>query len=144
LRTDGEVVGGLQNDIVFDNRVLDLARRDCVIYPAIGLFPLQAGPNCLDDATIGACKNLSKSLVRCGGTPQGEGCPSGAGEETSVFRAIIVATAAPNNNAIPDGPLYSCTFDVIDSDGLPIGLIDSNVVVADPFGLRLETASMAP
>lgn len=137
----GATVGGMQNDIIFDNTIVNLSRAaECRINAAIGLFP--GGDSCLDDSTIGPCKNLSSVLNTCGGTPQAEGCPSGAGTNISVFRGIIAATAAPNNNAIPDGPLYTCTFDVVNAEALPAALEASNVVVSDPVGTRLDSTGV--
>lgn len=139
LASDGMNVGGMQNDIVFDNTKVNLARAaECRINPAIGLFP--GGDSCLEDSSIGPCKNLSSVLNVCGGTPQAEGCPPGSGTNISVFRGIIAATAAPNNNAIPDGVLYTCTFNVVNASALPAVLTNNNVVVSDPFGSRLDAS----
>jgi hypothetical protein len=141
LVTDGESVGGMQNDIIFDNTIVNLnAAGDCVINPAIGLFP--GGSSCLDDTSVGPCKNLSRVLNVCGGSPQAEGCPAGAGTNISVFRGIIAATAAPNNNEIPDGVLYTCTFQIVNAGALPTTLQASNVVVSDPFGVRLDAGGL--
>lgn len=136
---NGATVGGMQNDIIFNNTVVNLARAaDCRINAAIGLFP--GGNSCLDDSTIGPCKNLSSVLNTCGSGA--EGCPEGAGAETSVFRGIIAATAAPNNNAIPDGVLYTCTFQVVNAAGLPAALDANNVVVSNPTGTRLDSVGV--
>jgi hypothetical protein len=91
----------------------------------------------LDDPSIGPCKNLNSVIQTC---PGGDGCPDGASSDTKVFRGIIAATAAPNNNVIPDGVLYTCTFNVVDAGALPATLEASNVVVSDPFGVRLDAA----
>jgi hypothetical protein len=107
LRSGGEAVGGIQNDIIFDDRVLQIDAKDCAIDPPIGLFPLgRDGTSCLEDSTIGPCKNLSKIVYQCGEGGQGDGCRPDARPGVSVFRGIVVATAAPNVNAIPDGVLY--------------------------------------
>jgi hypothetical protein len=134
LITNGMSVGGMQNDIIFDNTLVSLsAATQCRINPAIGLSP--PGGDCLEDTSVGPCKNLSRVLNTCGGTPQAQGCPEGAGSNISVFRGIIAATAAPNNNEIPDGPLYTCTFTANSSAGLD----NNNVVVSNPTGTRLDS-----
>jgi hypothetical protein len=137
LFSDGNAVGGMQNDVIFDNSIINLpSAASCRINPEIGLFP--GGSSCLDDPSIGACKNLSSVLTQCGGSPQPQGCPAGAGTNISVFRGIIAATAAPNDNEIPDGVLYTCTFSVVNAAGLPTVLTNSNIVVSDPLGERIE------
>lgn len=138
LAANGASVGGMQNDIIFDNtKVFLAAANSCVLNSAIGLNP--PGGSCIDDGpTVGPCKNLSRVLNQCGGTPQAQGCPEGAGTEISVFRGIIAATAVPNNNEIPDGILYTCTFNVVGT--LPTDLTNSNVVVSNPTGTRLDSA----
>ena len=143
LRSNGQVVGGMQNDIIVDEHVMRIDSADCEIEPSIGLFPLgRDAVNCLEDPTIGPCKNLAKALHQCGLQPQAEGCPSDAGNGVSVFRGIVAAVAAPNNNRIPDGRLYSCRATVVDADGLPEGCAVNNVVVSDPIGRRLENVGI--
>jgi hypothetical protein len=138
LRGTGLSLGGMQNDILFDNTVLSLGAGDCQINPAIGLFPAgPEGPSCLDDTTIGPCKNFSKTLVQCGSDPPSPLCPPGAPASLSIFRGIVAATAAPNNNVIPDGVVYTCRFRVSDPARLPAVLDASNVVVSNPTGTRL-------
>jgi hypothetical protein len=132
LAANGASVGGMQNDIIFDNRFVNLARvQDCAINPAIGLM----GEACTDDPSIGPCKNLSRALNNCGDTPLPPGCP-GADPNLTRFRGIIAATAVPNNNAIPDGVLYTCTFQVTQT---PADLTNANVVVSNPTGTRLDS-----
>jgi hypothetical protein len=138
MRTDGESVGGMQADLIFDDAVLELL--GCRINPDIGLFPLGPAPatTCHDDTSIGPCKNMSSVLNQCDRTPPPEGCPSEDAGRTSVFRAIIVGTAAPNDNEIPAGVLYTCDLRVIDRQLLPTVLSIGNVVVSNPHGLRLD------
>lgn len=137
----GNRVGGIQNDIIFDNSILGLKATDCRIEAAIGLFPLGTdGPaNCLEDTTIGPCKNLSKSINQCGGDPPYPDCPDAAPSTISLLRVILAATAAPNNNSIPPGVMYTCDFQVLDAGALPTALIASNVVASDPVGSRLTS-----
>jgi len=135
LASNGGSVGGMQNDIIFDNTKVQLANAQaCRINAAIGLTP--NGMDCMEDTSVGPCKNLSRVLNVCGGTPQAQGCPEGATSTTSVFRGIIAATAAPNNNPIPDGVLYTCTFAVTTT---PADLDNNNVVVSNPTGTRLDS-----
>src|SRR5215470_14707274 len=135
LISDGETVGGMQNDIIFDNTMLTLTAGDCVINPAIGTAP----DGCNQDPVVGPCKTLSKTLHACGATPQPAGCPAGAGTNISVFRGIVAATAVPNTNPIPDGTLYTCTFTVVGAT--PITLTNSNIVASSPTGTRLTDVS---
>src|SRR5262245_37519130 len=134
LAAGSSMVGGSQNDIIFDSSVVNLtAASACRINPAIGLFP--SGNDCTVDATVGPCKNLSSVIQSC---PGGDGCPAGAGANIKVFRGIIAATAAPNNNAIPSGTLYTCNFTVVNAAALPTTLTNDNIVVSDPVGTRLD------
>lgn len=132
LRSEGGNVGGMQNDILFDSSVVNLARVGaCTINAAIGTNE----PGCEEDPVVGPCKTLSRNLVNCGTSPTAPGC-DGQGASISRFRGIIAATAVPNNNDIPDGSvLYTCEFDVISTPG---ELTNTNIVASDPFGVRLD------
>lgn len=137
LVSAGASVGGVQNDVLFDNRIVNLpSATRCTINPAIGTN-LEA---CDEDPVTAPCKTLSRQLSVCGGSPQPPGCPEGADATISRFRGIIAATAVPNANPIPDGPLFVCDFDVVDIDLLPAALLNANVVVSDPVGNRIEGA----
>jgi len=134
------VVGGVQNDLIFDNRVLALEEQDCQVNHEVGNMP--RGPDfvtCFDDSTIGPCKTLNKRLVRCSNTPDNGLCPPRAAAHTSVMRAIIAATAVPNDHSIPDGALYTCVFTILDPSRLP-GLIKNTATVgSDPVGNRIDS-----
>lgn len=132
LRTQGASVGGTQNDILFDSRLVNLPRLSaCTINPALGTLQ----PGCEADPVIGPCKTLGRNLVNCGATPTAPGC-EGQPPSTSRFRGIVAATAVPNTNPIPDGSvLYSCEFDVVTT---PAVLANVNVVASDPFGVRID------
>lgn len=136
---EGLGVGGVQNDIIFDNTVLALAARDCTINPAIGFTPLGPPPaiTCGEDTTIGPCKTLSRIVDACDQQPLPEGCPSPV-SNLSRFRAVIAATGAPNDNSIPSGVLYTCAFRVLDPSRLPVALLIATVVAANPEGRRLN------
>jgi hypothetical protein len=138
LTTGNVAVGGFQNDIIFDNTKVQLSSVSaCRINPEIGLNP--SGGACEDNPSVGPCKNLNRSLNRCGGSPQADGCPTGAGSNISVFRAIIAATAVPNTNPIPSGVMYTCTFTVLNP---PAHLGNSGLVVANPNGMRLNAVAL--
>lgn len=139
LDAPGGNVGGVQNDILFDNTILALPGvTRCRINPAIGT----ALPNCEEDTPqiTEPCKTLSRLIVTCGGDPQPNGCPDDADATVSRFRAVIGATAVPNQNPIPDGVIYTCTFDVLDAGSLPTILQATKVVAADAVGERVEPA----
>lgn len=130
-------VGGVQNDLLFDSNVVDLASAaECRINPAIG----DRLPNCEEDPEVitAPCKTLSRLLVNCGGTPQPSGCPVGAGPNIRRFRGVLGATAVPNKNTIPNGILYTCTFTVVDESQLPMSVTLTRPVASDPFGERIE------
>jgi hypothetical protein len=131
LSTGGATVGGMQNDIIFDNTQVSLVAGDCRINAAIS----NTQASCEEDPVVGPCKNLSKTLKQCGASPQPPGCPADAGTNLSVFRGIVAATAVPNTNEIPDGVLYTCTFTAIGT--LPATLTNSNIVASEPDGTRL-------
>ncbi len=137
LVAGNSAVGGAQNDILFDNRIVNLASASaCRINAAIG----DRDPACEEDPITAPCKTLSRQLSVCGGSPQPPGCPADATSTTTRFRGIVAATAVPNANPIPSGALYSCEFDVVDASKLPALLANSNVVVSDPVGNRVEGA----
>lgn len=137
LRSEGGTVGGMQNDILFDSSVVNIASATrCAINPEIG----DRVENCEEDPEniTAPCKTLSRNLVNCGATPAAPGC-DGQPANVSRFRGIIAATAVPNNNAIPDGSiLYTCNFEVVDAGALPTTMTNTNVVASDPFGVRLD------
>ncbi len=139
LTSNGTSVGGLQNTIIFDNTILTLTTGGCTINPAIGLNP--NGNDCTSDTTVGPCKNLSKAIHQCNPAAEPQGCPAGAGTNLSAFTGIIAATAAPNTNTIPDGLLYTCTFTVANAGALPTSLTNSGIVVSNPTGTKLCSAS---
>jgi len=137
LASGGNLVGGMQNDLLFDNTILELAAASsCRINPAIG----DRLPNCEEDPEFitAPCKTLARNLVQCGSVPQPDGCPEGARATTSRFRAIIAATAVPNGNPIPSTVLYTCDFQVRDRGRLPEEILNRNLVVANPSGTRLN------
>jgi lipopolysaccharide export system protein LptA len=143
LADGGNSVGGVQNDIIFDHTAISLPQASrCVLNPALGMFPLGLPPavNCGDDPEIGPCKTLSRDLRNCGDSPLPQGCPE-QNANLSRFRAIIAATATPNDNPIPDGVLYTCTFDVVSVGALPTVLDNMNLVASDPLGERVEPVS---
>lgn len=131
----GANVGGMQNDILFDNTIVGLASANsCRLNPAIG-----TPDECFEDpeeVTL-PCKTMNRRLRVCGADPQPAGCPEDAGDNISVFRGLIASTAVQTTNPLPDGLLYTCTFTVIDPERLPAALINSNAVVSNPFGIRL-------
>jgi len=140
LVTGGDEVGGVQNDIIYDVRAITLAQPSrCTINAAIGGFPLGFPPavTCGEDVSIGPCKTLNRVLNNCGENPTPQGCPS-ADPNLARFRAIIAATATPNDNPIPDAVLYTCIFDVVSAAQLPSALDNMNVVASDPLGNRVE------
>lgn len=135
LFSGGANVGGMQNDILFDNTIVSLAGpASCRINPAIGLVE-----ECFDDpeSITLPCKSMERRLHQCGTNPQPAGCPGDAPATVSRFRAFIASTAVLTTNPIPNGLLYTCTFEVLDPERLPAALINSNVVVSSPFGMRL-------
>lgn len=135
LVSAGAAVGGMQNDILFDNTIVSLAGvTSCQINPAIG-----TPPECFDDPgnTSLPCKTMNRRLRQCGADPQPPGCPEGAGPDLSVFRALIAPTAVLTMNPIPDGVLYTCVFQVVDAGRLPAALSNRDVSVSDPIGVRL-------
>lgn len=129
LATGAASVAGTQNDLVFDNTAVDLASAaSCTIEASIS--DQQAG--CDNDPPAGPCKALSRSLVVCGGSPQPEGCPVSATNTLSRFRGIIAATGQPNENTIPNGPLYHCNFTVKDAGNLPSVIRNLQALASTP------------
>ncbi len=126
-------IGGVQNDIVFDNTVLSLPSvARCHINPAIGA----QDPECQNDPNevTAPCKDIVASLDQCGGAPQPDGCPDGAGTNLTRVRLLIAALSAPVFNPIPDGVLYECEFDVLDTNALPAALTITEITVSKPRG----------
>ena len=137
LAAGGASVGGMQNDIIFDNTQVTLKAADCRINAAIGTAP----HGCNQDPVVGPCKTLSKTLKQCGTNPQPAGCPTNAGTKISAFRGIIAATAVPNTNAIPNGVLYTCIFSIAPGGTLPATLTNSHIVASTPTGKRIDGAT---
>ena len=137
LRSEGASVGGAQNDILFDTRALRLERlSSCSANPTIGdrLDACELDPVPSDSP----CKTLSRHLVNCGDNPTVPGC-EGQPATTSRFRAILAATAVPNNNSIPDGSiLYTCEFSIVGEVPAPVAI--GNVAISTPFGGRLPAS----
>jgi hypothetical protein len=126
-------VGGTQNDFVFDNTVLALPSvARCRINTAIDTQDL----SCQNDPNeiTAPCKNLVASLDDCGGVPQPDGCPDGAGTNLTRLRALVTSLEVPAFNPIPNGLLYECEFDVLDPGGLPTVLDITEVVASRPRG----------
>lgn len=141
LTTDGRLVAGVQNDIVFDGLAVRLpSASSCRINPAIGTD----NANCEEsaDRITQPCKTLSRNLVRCGDEPDAPGC-GGASPDTYRFRGLIAATAVPNTVSIPSGStLYTCTFEVMNSGRLPSALFARKVVASSPFGTLLDASGV--
>jgi hypothetical protein len=128
LVTAGATVVALQDDIVFDNTIVQLSSKvACRIAPAIGTVP----DGCNQDPPEGPCKTLTGDLKQCGAEPQPSGCPDGAGANLSRYRGILAGTAVLNNNPILDGVLYTCTFTTVDTSRLPAELHITNIVASD-------------
>ncbi len=137
LFSGGANVGGMQNDILFDNTIVSLASfSSCQLNPEIGTTP--DGCSLDPEEVTLPCKTLNRRLNRCGTSPQPVGCPANAGENISRFRALIASTAVQTTNPLPNGLLYTCSFDVLDADRLPAALINVNAIVASPFGMKLS------
>jgi hypothetical protein len=144
VRLIGDNVAGTQNDIIFDDTIVDLpSLQACTINPAIGVFPNgQSELSCLDDPSIGPCKVLRGALKRCGTFLQPDGCPPGSGSSLSVFRGIVAVAALLNDHVIPSGSvLYTCEFNVVDAERLPSILTNSNVVVANVQGRQVPSSA---
>lgn len=141
----GEGVAGVQNDLIFDNTIVDIDITTCRINPAIGLFPLGPAPatSCLEDNTIGACKSLAILRKTCIGTSPPEGCPAGAGSNISVITALIAGTATLNNVAMPEGLLYTCEAAVINGVAFPTTLGVSRVIASDGAGRRIPVRAVS-
>src|SRR5262249_49385267 len=137
LASGGESVGGMQNDILFDNTQLTLSAGDCRINADIGTVP----DGCNQDPVVGPCKTLSKTLKQCGTNPQPAACPANAPTTMSLSRAIVAAPAVPNTNPIPDGVLYTCVFSMATGATLPATLTNMNIVASSPTGTRLTDVS---
>jgi MYXO-CTERM domain-containing protein len=129
MATSGVNIAGVQNDIIFDPALVNLAKSsDCVINAAIG--PNQ--PGCDDDPQTAPCKTLQRNLAAC---PAAAGCPEGS-DGMMRFRAILLSTA--NVNTIPDGVLYTCTFKVTGGTGTAV-LENLNFGSSDPDGNAVTT-----
>jgi hypothetical protein len=136
LDSEGESVAGVQNDIVFDPSVISAAAASaCVINPEIG-DRLDA---CDEDPQTAPCKSLQRNLADC---PDAAGCPEGS-DGLARFRGIIISLA--NVNVIPDGVLYTCTFQVSElaQPGETYTLENLNGGASDPAGAALGTTTVS-
>lgn len=136
LDTEGASVAGVQNDIIFDPAIVNLAGASaCTINPAIG----DRLPECDEDPQAAPCKSLQRNLADC---PAAAGCPEGS-EGLRRFRGIILSTA--NVNEIPSGDLFTCEFQVQPDAavGAVAELQNLNVGASDPTGTALDTTGVA-
>jgi hypothetical protein len=134
LQANGKTVAATQNDIVFDPSVLSLpGASNCLINPEIGRFP--DGSFCDDDPSIGPCKLLIRNLGDC---PAAEGCPPSS-NGLKRFRSIVLGP--DNQNPIPDGVLYTCTFNVTGSADQVAHLQNLNALASAPDGSALDTVA---
>ena len=105
---DDTQVAGVQNDLEFDAAVFSITPDRCVINPAIG-------------AGTPADKRLNTSVIPL------------PPETPTMVRNIVVGLES--SNPIPNGVLYTCTFDV--AAGAALGdytLTNGHLVAADPNG----------
>lgn len=132
LASEGAQIAGVQNDIVFDPAMLDLASAsDCSLNPVLATH----NPACAEDS--GPCKQFQRHLGNC---PEAAGCPDGSAG-LRRFRGIIFSTA--NVNLIPDGVLYTCVLTVTGSAGETALLQNLNSASSDPVGKAVETAGQS-
>jgi hypothetical protein len=142
LATGGAAVAGTQNDILFDNSVLQLDAADCSLNPALSDHPPDADP-CTPSHVVAPCKQLVRSVVPCGADPQPFGCPDDAGSHVSVFHGLVFASmSALNLNSIPDGVVYTCTFTVLSPSQLPATLANRRAMASDAFGENLSATAV--
>ena len=123
--SQGEEVAGTQNDITFDPAVVSVAAASaCVINPAIS----DRADGCEDDPNSGPCKQLNRALDDVEG-----------GQKR--FRGLILSLA--NTTTIPDGVLYTCTFQVSSeaTNGQVFPLACSNEGASDPDGAAITPIS---
>jgi len=140
LDADGESVGGLQADILFDRRAVRLdSAASCRIEAALG-DRLDA---CSEDVALAPCKTLNRHLADCGAAPTVPGC-AGQPPHVGRLRAIVAATAIPNHNPIPDGVVFRCEFSLVDENRLPATLTLANTGFSDPVGTRLDGSASGP
>lgn len=124
--SQGEEVAGTQNDITFDPAVVSVAAASaCVINPAIS----DRAAGCEDDPNSGPCKQLNRALDDVEGGKR--------------FRGLILSLA--NTTTIPDGVLYTCTFQVAqDAEiGAVFPLACSNEGASDPDGAAITTSCVS-
>lgn len=119
-------IAGIQNDIIFDPRVLARVEgHGCRIDPAIGFS--QA---CDDDPRSGPCKKLHSNVRPCA---EDGNCPEGL-EDWDAIRVLLLSLM--NVNPFPPGVAYSCRFKIRD-DAVPqttTALRCKESGAADPHG----------
>jgi len=137
LETGGESIAGMQNDLVFDRFALRLPSREaCVINPAIGA----AAPDCAAEGSVAPCKTLTNwGQWACYDAFSPLACPDPDLDPRSRLRLILFAIT--NVLPIPDGLLYSCTFDVLDPTRLPAAVTMTTAIVSDPRGRRIPLST---
>lgn len=135
LASDGNAVVGVQLDLLFDPTIVRLAdARSCRIHAGLA----DDAPECdRDPSEISEpCKSFHRALAACDGDVLAAGCPERS-PRVSRMRVIIAATAKPNDVPIPDGPLFTCDFDVVDPAGLPASIATGWVVAAGVGGTHV-------
>lgn len=123
--SQGEEVAGTQNDITFNPAIVSVAAASaCVINPAIS----DRAAGCEEDPNSGPCKQLNRALDDVAGMKR--------------FRGLMLSLA--NTTTIPDGVLYTCTFQV--AADAPLGnnpLACSNEGASDPDGGAITTSCVS-
>jgi hypothetical protein len=124
LAGEGAGVIAMQNDILFDPAVVTLDPRTCRIAPHLS----DRLAECEDDPRSGPCKQLHRAVRFC--EEEDLACPDGS---TGLMRFRAIVFTISNTNAIPDGPLYSCTVVPTGAAG-SVRLANRNVVVSGLAG----------
>jgi Cys-rich repeat protein len=116
INAEGDAVVGTQNDLAWDDSLLDLAA------------PGTTSPNCAIDPAIGPGTEPDKRLARS--------FLSGPG----AARTIVLSQV--NVIPIPDGPIFSCTFQIAPDAPRETFIIGtSNFIASDGGGQRLPSTS---
>ncbi len=115
---EGEVVGGTQNLLSFDNTILDASA------------PNEGSPNCEINPDIGFGTGPDKILAS-------------SFPPATPDNVLGIVFAQNNQSAIPDGALYSCILQV--AANAPLGTSSVEIldpIASDPAGDRLPATAM--
>lgn len=131
----GENVGGVQNDLVFDGRVLQPSgEHPCRIDDAVS----DRHEECDSYPIVLPCLGLSVHRDSCAEYPWIPSCQGQAAHDDRL-RVALTRFDVSNETPIPNGAeLFTCSFDIINAGLLPASILLREPAAESPQGNHIE------